>query len=136
MLKRLVGLSLIVLAVGGAAQPTLAGAPSVVTHRGTFVDIGNHTGDGTATVRRRGDVRTLHLSANFATDMRVIRLHMYLATDRTGKKFIDLGPMKRRGAQTFRIPKGVRLSTYQFAFAWCVPANVPITRARLAVVPR
>jgi hypothetical protein len=117
--------------IAPTAASTSAAAAGVATHRGSFVDVGTHTGQGTATVRRRGTVRTLHLSRNFATDMRIIRIHLYLATDRTGKTFVDLGRMKRTGAQTFRIPSNVKLSTYKFAFAWCVPADTPITRARL-----
>jgi hypothetical protein len=119
------------IAVVAPTAASAATAPAVPTHRGTFVNVGTHTGQGTATVRRRGAIRTLHLSRNFATDMRIIRIHLYLATDRTGKKFIDLGRMKRTGAQTFRIPANLKLSEYRFAFAWCVPANTPITRARL-----
>lgn len=120
-----------VATVASSAASVAAAPAGVPTHRGTFVNVGTHTGQGTATVRRRGTVRTLHLSRNFATDMRIIRIHLYLATDRTGKTFVDLGRMKRTGAQTFRIPSNVKLSTYTFAFAWCVPADAPITRARL-----
>jgi Electron transfer DM13 len=120
-----------VATVASSAASAATAPAGVPTHRGTFVNVGTHTGQGTATVRRRGTIRTLHLSRNFATDMRIIRIHLYLATDRTGKTFVDLGRMKRTGAQTFRIPSNVKLSTYKFAFAWCVPADTPITRARL-----
>ena len=59
---------------------------------------------------------------------------MYLATDTTGRTFVDLGPMKRAGAQTFAIPANVKLAKYRYAYVWCVSANTPITRAPLTVV--
>lgn len=56
---------------------------------------------------------------------------MYLATDRTGKTFIDLGPMARSGAQKFRVPAGVKLKKYRVAIAWCASVNEPIASAQL-----
>jgi Electron transfer DM13 len=123
------------IAVTGVVTASAAPAPVVTSHRGAFVNIGSHTGTGTATVQRTATTRTLRLSRNFATDRKVIKLHMYLATDTSGKTFVDLGPMKRTGAQTFRIPPNVRLAKYRHAIVWCVTADVPITRARLTVVP-
>lgn len=132
LIKALLCLS---IAAGGVATASAAHAPTVTSHRGTFVNIGSHTGTGTATVHRHDTTRTLRLSRNFATDRKVIKLHMYLATNANGNTFVDLGPMKRTGAQSFRIPTNVRLAKYRHAIVWCVTADVPITRARLLVIP-
>ena len=121
------------LAIPGFVAAAPAAAP-VTTHAGSFVNIGSHTGKGTASVRRGDRNRKLVLSRNFATDRRVIKLHMYLATDPTGTTFVDLGPMKRTGAQTFTIPARIKLSRFRHAIVWCVTADVPITRARLLPV--
>lgn len=111
---------------------TVAAAPAPVTiYTGTFAGAGKYTGSGTTTVRKVGTVRTLRLASNFRSDRRSVRLRMYLATDRTGRTFIDLGPMSKNGAQKFGIPASVKLKKYRFAIAWCAAVNEPIASAKL-----
>lgn len=110
------------------SSTTVAAAPAPATnYQGRFVGAGEYTGSGTATTRKR----TLRLASNFRADRRSIRLRMYLATDRTGNTFIDLGPMAESGAQTFRIPAGVRLKKFDVAIAWCAAVDEPIALAKL-----
>lgn len=119
------------LALGAS---TVAAAPTTVTlYKGTFVNSAKYTGSGTATVTKTGTTRTLRLARNFRSDNRSIRLRMYLATDRTGRNFIDLGPMGKRGAHAFRIPARVRVGTYRYVIVWCAAVNEPITSAKLSL---
>jgi tRNA U34 5-carboxymethylaminomethyl modifying enzyme MnmG/GidA len=112
-----------------------AKATNVTVARGTFTDSAKYTGSGTATAVRRGTARTLRLAKNFEA-VGGIKLRMYLATDAGGATHIDLGAMQAAGAQSFRIPKTVNLTTYRYAVAWCVSANAPITQAKLVPTGR
>lgn len=125
-----------VAAPSAGATSTATPLPTVTLYSGIFKNSAKYTGSGAATVRRRGTVRTLRLARNFRADPRSIRLRMYLATDGTGRTFVDLGPMAESGAQSFRIPAGVKISKYRYAIAWCAAVNEPITQARLNLVRR
>ena len=122
----------IAIAAATTSPTAVAAAPAAETiYRGTFAGAGPYTGSGTATVFKAGTVRTVRLASNFRSDPRSIRLRMYLATDRTGKTFIDLGPMSESGAQKFRIPAGVSVKKYRVAIAWCAAVDEPIASAQL-----
>jgi hypothetical protein len=136
---RIVPAMLAAAALGGGAALVGAddaeAAPSPVTiARGTFTDSAEYTGSGTATVTRRGTVRTLRLARNFRADPESITLRMYLATNAAGATHLDLGPMRETGAQSFRVPRGASLSRYRYAIAWCAEVDEPITQAKLAPV--
>jgi hypothetical protein len=98
--------------------------------KGRFGPTAKYTGTGTATVRRTGSARTISTSRDF-TAKGAIRLRFYLATSPSARQRIDLGPMAKRGAQTFKLPRGVDLRRYRYAIAWCVTVNDPITQAIL-----
>jgi hypothetical protein len=108
--------------------PTPASAQTIA--KGRFGPTAKYTGTGTATVRRSGSGRTISTSRNF-TARGAIRLRFYLATGPNARQRVDLGPMAKRGAQTFRIPAGVNLKRYRYAIAWCVTVNAPVTQAIL-----
>jgi hypothetical protein len=122
--------------VAGAGSAQLAATTKTTILRGVFTDSAKYTGDGTATVTRRAGVRTLRLARDFRADPRSIRLRMYLATDATGRAHVDLGPMAESGAQAFRVPRGVSLTRYRYAIAWCAAVDEPITQARLVPARR
>lgn len=120
----------------GAPTTTTTSKPATITIlRGVFTDSAKYTGTGSVSVTRRAGVRTIRLARNFRADPGSIRLRMYLATTPLGGRFIDLGPMREAGAQSFRVPAGVSLSTYRYAIAWCAAVDEPITQAKL-VRPR
>jgi hypothetical protein len=114
------------LATTGAAP---AGAGSVIA-KGRFGPTEKYTGTGTATVVRRGRGRIIRTSRDF-TARGAIRLRFYLATGPSARRHVDLGPMAKRGAQRFRIPRRVNLRRYRYAIAWCVTVDEPITQAVL-----
>lgn len=123
---------------GGAALVSAddaeAARKTVTIARGTFTDSAKYDGSGSASVVRRGAVRTLRVARNFVADPGAIRLRMYLATDASGRTFVDLGPMRETGAHSFRLPKNVSLSRYRYAISWCAAVNEPITQAKLIPV--
>ena len=116
-------------AVAAAAFAVPASAQAPVA-KGRFGPTAKYTGTGTATVRGSGSARTISTSRDF-TAKGAIRLRFYLATGPSAKRRIDLGVMAKRGAQTFRIPRGVDLRRYRYAIAWCVAVDDPITQAVL-----
>lgn len=115
----------------GAATATASKPTTTTILRGVFTDTAKYTGSGSASVTRRSGVRTLRVARNFRADPGAIRLRMYLATTPSGGRFIDLGPMRKTGAHSFRVPAGVSLSTYRYAISWCATVNEPITQAKL-----
>jgi hypothetical protein len=118
--------SLALLATPGVAP---AGAGSVLA-KGRFGPTAKYTGTGTATVVRNGGARIIRTSRDF-TARGAIRLRFYLATSPSARRRVDLGPMAKRGAQRFRIPRRVNLRRYRYAIAWCVTVDEPITQAVL-----
>ena len=110
------------------AAPALAAAQPIA--KGTFGPTAKYTGKGTATAVRVGAGRELRLSRDFVA-MNAIKLRLYLATSPSASTRVDLGPMKPRGAQRFRLPARVNLGRYRYVIAWCVAVNAPITQATL-----
>jgi hypothetical protein len=135
VMKRLGTLAIgaLVVTIGIASSParSVAAAPATTVYNGAFSGAGTYTGSGKVIVVKSGTRRTLKVASNFKADRRSIRLRMYLATDATGKKFVDLGALAETGAQSFRIPASVKISTYRYAIAWCAAVNEPIAKAKL-----
>jgi hypothetical protein len=113
----------------GAAGTVPATSASVIA-KGRFGPTKKYTGTGTATVERRGAGRIIRTSRDFSA-RGAVRLRFYLATGPSAAKRVDLGPMAKRGAQTFRLPRGVSIRKYRYAIAWCVAVDEPITQAVL-----
>lgn len=142
-MRRLLTHSMLIALLGVAIASPASGAttkkpskPTTTTIlRGVFTDSAKYTGTGSVSVTRRSGVRTIRVARNFRADPGSIRLRMYLATTPSGDRFVDLGPMRETGAQSFRVPGRVSLSTYRYAIAWCAAVDEPITQARL-VRPR
>jgi hypothetical protein len=138
-MRPLLAPALVAAAVVGGIAPTAHAAPATVTQkaptttilRGVFTDSAKYTGSGSVAVTRRSGVRTLRLARNFRADPGAIRLRLYLATDRSGGDFVDLGPMAETGAQSFRVPARVSFSRHRYVIAWCAAVDEPITQARL-----
>jgi hypothetical protein len=123
-LVRPVGALALVLAL---AAPALAADPIA---KGAFGPTAKYTGKGTATVVRIGERRELRLSRDFVA-MNAVRLRLYLATSASASTKIDLGPMKPRGSQRFRLPARVDVKRFRYVIAWCVAVDEPITQAVL-----
>ncbi len=131
----------ILLALLGAAialPGTAAGAtahatsPTTTLVRGVFTDSAKYTGTGSVSVTLRRGVRTVRIARDFRADPGSIRLRLRLATTAGGRgAFVDLGPMRETGAQSFRLPRGVSLTRYRYAIAWCAAVDEPITQAKL-----
>lgn len=142
-MRRLLIHSVLAVALGAAIAAPASGATTTKATkattttivRGVFTDSAKYTGTGNVAVTRRAGVRTVRVARNFRADPGAIRLRMYLATRPSGERFVDLGPMRETGAQTFRVPKGVDLGTYRYAISWCAAVDEPITQAKL-VRPR
>jgi len=115
--------------VGLSSLTAEAASPRLLA-KGTFGPTERYTGKGTATVVQLGKSRELRLSSDFVA-MNAIKLRLYLARTPSAKVRLDLGPMKARGAQRFRLPARADLKRYRYVIAWCVAANAPITQARL-----
>jgi hypothetical protein len=127
---RRIAISLIAsLALPATIGAAPAGAGSVVA-QGRFGPTAKYTGAGTATVVRSGGARVIRTSRDF-TARGAIRLRFYLATSPSARRRVDLGPMAKRGAQRFRIPRRVNLRRYRYAIAWCVTVDEPVTQAVL-----
>ncbi len=122
--------------IAGARSDAHAKVRTVTLVKGKFTNSAKYTGKGSVKVTRRGKVRVVRVARNFRADRRSIRLRMYLATDASGRKHVDLGPMRETGAQRFRVPKGVSLSRYRYVIGWCAAVNEPITQAKLFPVRR
>lgn len=134
MLIALLGVALAAPAAGGAAaMPAKASTTTIL--QGTFTDSAKYTGSGSVAVTRTKAARTIRVARDFRADPGSIRLRMYLATSPSGRTHIDLGPMRETGAQSFRVPAGISLSSYRYAIAWCAAVDEPITQAKL-VRPR
>jgi hypothetical protein len=142
-MRRILAPALVAVIVVGGIASTAHAAPSTTTQkaptttilRGAFTDSAKYTGTGSVAVTRRSGVRTLRLARNFRADPGSIRLRLYVATDRSGRDFVDLGPMAETGAQSFRVPTRLNFSRYRYVIAWCAAVDEPITQARL-VRPR
>jgi hypothetical protein len=138
-MPRLIASALAVVIVVGGIASTAHAAPSATTRkaptttilRGAFTDSAKYSGSGSVAVTRRSGVRTLRLARNFRADPGSIRLRLYVATDRSGRDFVDLGPMAETGAQSFRVPRRLSFSRYRYVIAWCAAVDEPITQARL-----
>jgi hypothetical protein len=138
-MRRLLALALAAAAVVGGIASTAHATPSTTARtvatttilRGAFTDSAKYTGTGSVAVTRRAGVRTLRIARNFRADPGSIRLRLYLATDRSGGGFVDLGPMAETGAQSFRVPAGLSFSRHRWVIAWCAAVDEPITQARL-----
>jgi len=138
-MRRLLTHTALLALLGGAIASPATGAPTTTPAkpatttilRGVFTDSAKYTGTGSVSVTRRAGVGKLRVARNFRADPGAIRLRMYLATTPSGDRFIDLGPMRETGAQSFRVPTGVNLSTYRYAIAWCAAVDEPITQAKL-----
>ncbi len=105
-------------------------ASATVIAEGRFGRTAMYTGTGRAVVESSRGARTLKLSRDFSASA-AIELRLYLATSPSGRTHVDLGRMAKRGAQSFRIPRGVSIRKYRYVIAWCVTVNEPVTRARL-----
>ena len=105
-------------------------APAAVVAEGRFGPTQKYTGTGRAIVDSSGGTRTLRLSRDFSASA-AIRLRMYLATTPSARAHIDLGPMTRRGAQSFRLPRSASIRRYPYVVVWCADVDEPVTRARL-----
>jgi hypothetical protein len=99
--------------------------------RAAFRGSGKYTTTGRATVRQRGKTRTLQLARSFRADPDSIRLLTYLATSPNGANAVNLGRMRERGAQRFRIPRRANLSRHRYVVAWCDAVDEPVGYALL-----
>jgi len=82
-----------------------------------------HPAEGTVSYYEGDGKRFLRFD-NFKT-INGPNLHLYLAKDKDGKEFIDLGPIKgTEGSINYDIPDDIILSEYPFVLHWCVPFGV------------
>lgn len=82
-----------------------------------------HPAEGTLSVFE-GDGKRFLRFENFKT-INGPKLHLYLAKDKDGKEFIDLGPIRgTQGSINYELPDDVILDEYPFVLHWCVPFGV------------
>lgn len=122
-------LRLAFLILAGFAAYTSEATAAVVAE-GRFGRTAMYTGTGRAIVDSNRGTRTLKLSRDFSASA-AIELRMRLATSPSGRTHVDLGPMAKRGAQSFRVPRSLSIRKYPYVIVWCVSVNEPVTRARL-----
>ena len=97
-----------------------------------IVSHGNHFVEGFALFVQTDDARYLRYE-DFTT-INGPNLHIYLATDLTGKDFIDLGPIKwTKWNINYKIPDGVDLTKYRYALHRCVPFSVLFNSAEFTI---
>jgi len=101
----------------------------VVLSQGLFMPNG-HRVAGTAKVIMHNGLRTLRFE-DFDT-INGPNLHIYLATDSSGKDFIDLGEIKAtNGNINYDVPSEINLKKYDHVLVWCVPFGVLFSYADL-----
>lgn len=82
-----------------------------------------HPAEGTVSVYE-GDGKRFLRFENFKT-INGPKLHLYLAKDKDGKEYIDLGPIRgTEGTINYELPDDVILDEYPFVLHWCVPFKV------------
>jgi hypothetical protein len=128
-MRRLALTTLAAVLVLGAVSTAPATAGPVLA-KGRFGPTEKYTGTGTAIVERRGHRRIIRTSRDFNAKG-AVRLRFYLATGPSARTRVDLGPMAKRGAQTFKLPRHVNIQRYRYAIAWCISVDEPITQAIL-----
>lgn len=117
-----------------APQPERAAAAprrNVVVLAGS-VQARAHSASGRARVVKlaRGG-RRLTLSDGFRIDPGP-KVRVYLATDRSGARFVSLGGLKgSKGTQQYTIPASTSLARYDTVVFWCVPFSVALASAEL-----
>jgi len=121
-----------------AMEAPLAGSRQLVA-RGSFIHADPndpvHYGKGTVTVY--GDA--LRLQADFAVGpgpkfhvYLVPKAHIRKSDDVKATMYVDLGRLRAfKGAQNYRIPKGVDLTKFQSVVIWCEAFGVLISPADL-----
>ena len=114
-----------------SAQTEPAPKRNVVERTGTVLPA-SHSADGTArVVMLAAGGRRLTLSEGFEIDPGP-QVRVYLATDKSGTTFKDLGELKgSRGNQQYEIPANVSLTRYDTVVFWCVPFSVALASAEL-----
>ena len=124
-----------------AAVISLSGAAFAeeVLATGTFEDSRQHDGQGTATIVKLDDGRTVvRLSDDFRTDrgpdlkVWLVEDQVTTASDVTDDNYVSLGPLRRaRGAGEYEVPADVDVSDYQEVVIWCRAFRVLFTSAEL-----
>ncbi|MEO1042680.1 MAG: DM13 domain-containing protein [Pseudomonadota bacterium] len=107
---------------------------------GTFEDSRQHDGQGTATIVKLDDGRTVvRLSEDFRTDrgpdlkVWLVEDQVITASDVTDDNYISLGGLRRaRGAGEYEIPADVDINNYQEVVIWCRAFRVLFTSAELS----
>ena len=91
-----------------------------------------HSASGTArVVKLAAGGRRLTLSDGFEIDPGP-QVQVYLATDSGGGTFKDLGGLRgSRGDQSYEVPAGIDLDTYDTVVFWCVPFTTSLASAEL-----
>ncbi|MEM0930205.1 MAG: DM13 domain-containing protein [Pseudomonadota bacterium] len=125
-----------------ASLATLSGAAFAeeIIATGTFEDSRQHDGQGTATVVKLDDGRTVvRLSEDFRTDrgpdlkVWLVEDQVINASDVTDDNYISLGGLSRaRGASEYEIPADVDIGNYREVVIWCRAFRVLFTSAELS----
>ena len=112
---------------------TTTAAPTA-TRTGSFIGAGDgfHNAEGLAKViPLDGSGHTILRLENFKSTNGP-NVHLYLATEKTGSNFIDLGRLKaNNGNQNYNIPVGTDLAKYNMALIWCKDFSVLFGSAQL-----
>jgi hypothetical protein len=105
------------------------------TRTGSFIGAGDgfHNAEGLAKVIPLGDGNSVLRLENFKSTNGP-NVHLYLSTDKTASKFIDLGRLKaNNGNQNYNIPHGTDLAKYNMALIWCKDFSVLFGSADLKI---
>ena len=108
--------------MGAAAQDSVAS--------GTFTGKSNHVTTGGVRIRKAGNEYFIDLATNFSFDGAP---DPKVALGRNGyDPNTLLAPLaKNSGAQSYAIPAGINVSTYNEVWIWCEKFNVPLGVAAL-----
>ncbi|MEM6913639.1 MAG: DM13 domain-containing protein [Pseudomonadota bacterium] len=130
------------LLASAAALLALAGSAFAeeILASGTFENSRQHDGQGTATIVKLDDGRTVvRLSDDFRTDrgpdlkVWLVEDQVINASDVTDENYLSLGGLRRaRGAGEYEIPADVDVSNYREVVIWCRAFRVLFTSAELS----
>ncbi|MEM7740767.1 MAG: DM13 domain-containing protein [Pseudomonadota bacterium] len=130
------------LLASAAALIALAGSAFAeeILSSGTFENSRQHDGQGTATIVKLDDGRTVvRLSDDFRTDrgpdlkVWLVEDQVINASDVTDENYLSLGGLRRaRGAGEYEIPADVDVSNYREVVIWCRAFRVLFTSAELS----
>lgn len=129
------------LIAAAAALTALSGAAFAedILATGTFENSRQHDGQGTATIVKLEDGRTVvRLSEDFRTDrgpdlkVWLVEDQVTAASDVTDDNYISLGALRRAsGAGEYEIPSDVDINDYREVVIWCRAFRVLFTSAEL-----